>query len=175
VNEGKRDTGPVLGRVHEPGEGDERDLLLGWLAFHRDALEAQCAGLTADQLAQRPVATSGVSLLGIVRHMAEMERVYGVWANGCRCELVRLWGPYDEDGPGRDFDCDASQVVRSLRAWRDEKAGTDGMISGLDLGDAGGANGRSVRWNVHKLLDEYARSTGQADLVRARVDAATVD
>ncbi|MEP6697854.1 MAG: DUF664 domain-containing protein, partial [Pseudonocardiales bacterium] len=69
-------------RVREPGDGDERTVLLGWLAFHRNALEAKCAGLDAEQLATRSVSPSPPSLLGLVRHLTEMERAYGVWALG---------------------------------------------------------------------------------------------
>ena len=160
-------------RVPEPGEGGERDILLGWLSFHRDALAATCRGLADDQLVQRSAPPSRLSLLGLVRHMAEMERVYGVWANACRSELVWVWGEYVEDGPEHDFDCDASQVGRSMRAWRDEKASTDGVIRDLALDDALGSNGRTLRWNLHKLVGEYARHNGHADLLRERIDGVT--
>lgn len=160
-------------RVAEPGDGDERSVLLGWLAFHRSALEAKCAGLSDEQLAARSVPPSPLSLLGLVRHLAEMERVYGVWGNGCESRLVFVWGQHAEDGPDHDFDCDASQVAASVRAWRDERAGTDAMITRLGLDDPGGANGRTLRWNLHKLVGEYARHHGYADLVRERIDGAT--
>lgn len=156
----------------EPGDGDERSILTNWLAFHRNALQASCAGLSAEQLAERSAEPSSMSLLGLVRHLAEMERVYGVWANGCECELVFVWGEYAEGGQEPDFDCDASQVERSMRVWRDEKASTDAMISTLGLDDAGGANGRTLRWNLHKLVGEYARHNGHADLVRELIDGA---
>ena len=58
-------------RSDQPGDGDERSILLGWLAFHRDALEAKCQGLTDEQLVDRSADPSRLSLLGIVRHMAE--------------------------------------------------------------------------------------------------------
>ena len=160
-------------RVPVPEDGDERSVLLSWLAFHRNTLEAKCAGLSDDQLVERAASPSPLSLLGLVRHMAEMERVYGVWANGCTCELVWVWGEYAEGGPDHDFDCDATQVATSMRAWRDEKASTDGTIKELDLEDSGGANSRSLRWNLHKLVGEYARHNGHADLIRERIDGAT--
>ena len=160
-------------RVPEPGEGDERSIVLGWLAFHRNALDAKCVGLSNDQLVERSAPPSPLSLLGLVRHLTEMERVYGVWANGCRCELVWVWGEYVDGGPDHDFDCAATEVGHSMRAWRDEKASTDGVIRGLDLGDAQGANGRSLRWNLQKLVGEYARHNGHADLIRERIDGAT--
>lgn len=62
---------PDRRRVAEPGEGSERELLLGWLAFHRDALAAKCAGLYPDLLVLRSASPSALSLLGIVRHLTE--------------------------------------------------------------------------------------------------------
>jgi len=82
----------------EPGEGNERSILLGWLAFHRSVLAATCAGLSDDQLAERPAPPSPLSLLGLVRHLAEMERLYGAWANGCPSHLVRVWGEHVDGG-----------------------------------------------------------------------------
>jgi len=155
----------------EPGEGDERSILFGWLAFHRSALAATCAGLSDDQLVQRSAPPSPLSLLGLVRHLTEMERQYGAWANGCPSHLVRVWGEYADGGPDLDFDCAVTEVAKSMRAWRDEKASTDGTIKGLELDDTEGANGRSVRWNLQKLVSEYARHNGQADLIRERLGA----
>ncbi len=66
-------------RAEQPADGDERSILVGWLALHRDALAAKCRGLSDEQLVQRAAEPSALSLLGLVRHMAEMERVYGVW------------------------------------------------------------------------------------------------
>jgi hypothetical protein len=160
-------------RVPEPPDGDERALLLGWLAFHRSALQAKCAGLSDEQLATRATPPSPLSLLGLVRHLAEMERVYGVWANCCPSELVQVWGTYDEGGPEHDFDCSADQVAASMRAWRDEKASTDGAVRHISLDDATGANGRSLRWNLQKLVGEYARHNGHADLLREAIDGVT--
>jgi hypothetical protein len=63
--------------VEEPEDGDERSIVLGWLAFHRDALQAKCDGLAPHELVARSAEQSRLSLLGLVRHMAEMERTYG--------------------------------------------------------------------------------------------------
>jgi len=63
-------------RAAEPEDGDERALLLGWLRFHRDALAAKCAGMTAAQLVEQSAPPSTLSLLGLVRHLTEMECHY---------------------------------------------------------------------------------------------------
>jgi hypothetical protein len=106
-----------IARVPEPLDGDERSILLGWLAFHRNALEAKCAGLDADQLIRRSAPPSPLSLLGLVRHVTEMERAYGVWALGPNVPLTWVWGDYTDGGPEWDIDADASMVEVSMTAW----------------------------------------------------------
>lgn len=159
--------------MNQPPDGDERTVLLGWLAVHREALRSACAGLSDEQLVQHVFPSEPLSLLGLVRHLAEMERTYGVWANCCTSTPVLLWGPSTEEAPERGFECSAGDVASSMRAWRDEQASTDAVVRALPLDDAGGANGRSVRWNLLRLIGEYARHNGQAELLRARLGALT--
>lgn len=161
-------------RVDQPKDGDERRILLGWLAFHRNALEAKCHGLTAEQLVHRAVPPSSLCLLGLVRHVTEMERAYLVWALGPNVPLKWVWGEYTDDGPAWDFDADASMVAESMAAWEQEKRAADAVIGeyeSLDL--KGDGNGHSVRWNLQKLIGEYARHNGQADLIRECIDGQT--
>jgi hypothetical protein len=161
-------------RAPEPGDGDERVVLLGWLAFHRDALAAKCAGLDADQLAQRSAPPSRLSLLGLVRHLTEMERAYGTWALGPKADLTWVWGEYADDGPEWDIDADPSMLDESMRAWQSEKQRVDERLAKHQSLDAiGEGNGYSVRWNVQKLVGEYARHNGHADLLRERIDGST--
>jgi hypothetical protein len=161
-------------RVPEPPDGDERSVLLGWLAFHRNALKAKCAGLDAEQLATRSASPSPLSLLGLVRHLTEMERVYAVWALGPKAELRFVWGEYTDDGPEWDIDADASMVPDSMAAWEREKRAADDRIrQHAELGSVGAGNGRSLRWNLQKLVGEYARHNGHADLIRERIDGQT--
>src|SRR5262245_65513787 len=158
----------ALVRSEQPGDGDERTILLGWLAFHRDALEAKCRGLTDEQLVTRAADPSHLTLLGLVRHMAEMERVYGLHG-----PLPWLWGDYENDEE-HDFDCTAAAVAEPFRAWRDEKTQTDAAIARHSrLDEIGAGNRRSVRWNLAKLVGEYARHNGHADLLRERIDGQT--
>jgi hypothetical protein len=63
-------------RAPEPDDADELDLILAWLAFHRDALAAKCEGVDHDDLVRAGLGGSALSLLGLVRHLTEMERVY---------------------------------------------------------------------------------------------------
>ncbi|HEY7224514.1 MAG TPA: DinB family protein [Micromonosporaceae bacterium] len=160
-------------RSPEPADADERGIVLGWLAFHRDALQVKCQGVPDEQLVERAAAPSKLSLLGLVRHMAEMEHVYGNWSLGPKTPLAWVWGSYDDDAEP-DFDCTVADVDASLRAWREQMARTDEAIAahpGLD--ERGEGNGRSVRWNLAKLVGEYARHNGHADIIRERIDGQT--
>ena len=164
----------ALDRVAEPVDGDERTVTLAWLAFHRNALAAKCDGLTPAQLATRSAPPSPLSLLGLVRHLTEMERVYGTWALGPKQPLQWVWGEYTDNGPEWDIDADESMVDVSLAAWAGEQAAADARIRALPSLDAvAGGNGYSLRWNLQKLIGEYARHNGHADLIRERIDGAT--
>ena len=160
-------------RVPEPPDGDERDILLGWLAFHRDALAAKCADLNGDQLTVRSALPSALSLLGLVRHLTEMERAYGAWALGPATDLSLVWGEYTDGGPEWDFDAEASMLADSMAAWAREKTATDTRVRAHASLDSVGGNGRTVRWNLLKLIGEYARHNGHADLLRELIDGRT--
>lgn len=161
-------------RIPEPADGNERSILLGWLAFYRNALEAKCDGLWDKQLADRSVLPSSLSLLGLVRHLTEMEHVYAVWALGPQLKLTMVWGEYTPGGPEWDIDADAHQVDESLRAWKRERATADEHIAAhTSLDEKCEGNRRSVRWNLTKLIGEYARHNGHADLIRECIDGQT--
>lgn len=160
-------------RAEQPPDGDERSILTGWLAFHRDALAAKCHGLTDDQLVERAAEPSALSLLGLVRHMAEMERAYGVWPLGPKADLEWVWGNYENDAE-HDIDCDATMVEESMHVWRGETRKTDeALAQHPTLDELGDGNGYSVRWNLAKLVGEYTRHNGHADLIRERIDGQT--
>ena len=162
-------------RAPEPDDGDERSILLGWLAFHRDALAAKCADLVPEQLAERSVSPSALSLLGIVRHLVEMENAYGAWAlGGPKGGFRPVWGEYTDHGPEWDFDVAPSMADESLAAWHRMMRSTDESIAGYPTLDAVAAgNGHTVRWTLNKLVGEYARHNGHADLLRERIDGRT--
>ena len=92
----------------EPPDRDERSILLGWLAFHRNALARTCADLEPGQLVERSTPPSPLSLLGLVRHLTELERAYAVWALGPKEPLHWVWGSCTDDGPEGDIDADES-------------------------------------------------------------------
>lgn len=161
-------------RAPEPPDGDERSILIGWLAFHRSALEAKCAGLDPAHLVTRSAPPSPLSLLGLVRHLTEMERVYAVWALGPETDLQWVWGEYTDDGPEWDMDADESMLDDSMDAWQRERQRADDLIQNqATLESIGAGNGYSVRWNLQKLVGEYSRHNGHADLIRERLDGQT--
>ena len=108
---------------HDPETtGDERATLTGFLDYHRGTLEWKCAGLTPEQLARRAIAPSTLSLLGLVRHLADVERS---WFR------IRLAGEgvthifFTETEPDLDFDgavADPDEVATAFAAWRREVA-----------------------------------------------------
>jgi hypothetical protein len=161
-------------RVPEPSDGSEADILVGWLRFHRDALAAKASGLTAEQLTSTAAPPSTLTILGLVRHLTEMERVYGAWAMGGSGELAFVYGEYVDGGPEWDFDVEPSMVEASMANWQRECEATDRALTGAGSLEAlGTGNSRSVRWNLQKLVGEYARHNGHADIVRQRVDGST--
>jgi hypothetical protein len=164
----------AMARVPQPPDGDERSISLGWLAFHRNALEAKCHGLDPRQLVERAAPPSPLSLLGLVRHLTEMERAYAAWALGPKVELQWVWGVYTDDGPEWDIDVNESMVEESMAAWQREKQLADERIQQhVELDSVGEGNGYSLRWNLQKLIGEYARHNGHADLIRERIDGQT--
>jgi hypothetical protein len=106
--------------------------------------------------------------------MTEMERAYAAWALGPRHKLEMVWGDYTDDGPEWDFDVDASMFEESITAWERERKSADERIAQHETLDSIGAgNGYSLRWNLQKLIGEYARHNGHADLIRERIDGLT--
>ena len=167
-------------REHGPRLGDERGTLVESLRRQRLTLELKCAGLDAEQLARRSVEPSTMSLLGLVRHLAEMERgTFRVLMAGQ--EVPRLFcSETDRDG---DFDGavpDPQVVAQAWEAWRAEvDFGTRFVAEApsLDLtGDdplnqhGSGGGSMSLREALVGLIEEYARHLGHVDLLRERID-----
>jgi uncharacterized damage-inducible protein DinB len=149
---------------------DERAVLLDYLRRYRLTLEMKCAGLDAGQLARRSVPPSTMSLLGLVRHLAEVERGW------FRRDLAGQQAPplfrsrTDPDGDWTGAVPDPAVVDEAWRAWRDEVAFAEELAAGTaDLGTAG-RSGRSLRDLLVHMIEEYARHCGHADLLRERID-----
>jgi uncharacterized damage-inducible protein DinB len=160
-------------RADPPGQGDERTTLLAFLRWMRGTLELKCAGLDAADLARRSLEPSKLSLLGLVRHLTDVER--GWFRRGLAGEDVPgLYATRDE--PDGDFDGavpDPDVVARAWEAWRTEAAYTDRFAATADLGvtvDDPWRGPLSLRWVLVHIIEEYARHLGHADVLRERID-----
>jgi hypothetical protein len=167
-----RETGPRL--------GDERTTLAEALRCARLTLEMKCAGLDADAMARRSAGPSTMSLLGLVRHLAEIERgTFRVMMAGQ--DVPRLF--CSDTDPDGDFDGavpDPGVVAESWDAWRAEVEFAARLVAeapSLDItGDdplnqhGSGGGSMSLREVLVGMIYEYARHLGHADLLRERID-----
>ena len=163
-------------RENGPSLADERTTLAEFLRRQRETLKLKCAGLDAEQLARRAVEPSTLSLLGLVRHLAEVERI---WFRRCLAGLDMPSLYRSAEAPDGDFDGalpHAAAVTQAWDAWHAEVAFADHFIAGApDLEVTGpdpNKDGRriSLREILVHMVEEYARHNGHADLLRERVD-----
>jgi uncharacterized damage-inducible protein DinB len=154
-------------------------MLEAWLDFHRATLALKCSGLDDDQARLASVASSSMTLLGLVQHMAEVERNWfqRVFAG---LDVPPVLGEDNADGftlkPGRTLE-------EATAAWQEEVARGRELTAAASLDDFGrlpeqeaahvGGAGVSLRWIMVHMLEEYARHNGHADLLREGVDGVT--
>ena len=167
------DTDP---RADPPTQGDERATIAGFLRWQRDTLELKCAGLDAIDLARRSVEPSTLSLLGLVRHMAEVERIWFRRVMAGQDAPPHFSSDADPDG---DFDGaapDPELVAQAWDTWRAEVAFAERFVAeapDLDVtGNEPWRGAMSLRWVLVHMVEEYARHNGHADLLRQRIDGA---
>jgi uncharacterized damage-inducible protein DinB len=149
----------------------ERAMLEGWLEFHRVTLLLKCEGLDDAGRKARPVPTSLLSLHGLLRHMAEVERNWFRRVLTRESDAPPIW--YDlaiEDSelvPLDDADWEAD-----LAAWHAECEHSRAAAAAHQLDDTGIRHGEpcSLRWIYTHMIEEYARHNGHADLIRELVD-----
>lgn len=146
----------------------ELPTLQDYLGDYRLTLTMKCAGLSAEQLTRRSVPPSSMSLLGLVRHLAEVERDWRTWILPDQ-QVDKLYGPGDADFTGAV--ADPALVEAAFADLAREQQDTDALLARYpDLGERVGPDGIALRelW-VHRV-EEYARHCGHADLLRERVD-----
>ncbi|MFB6841739.1 DinB family protein [Streptomyces sp. NPDC056361] len=146
----------------------ERATLLDFLTDYRITLRLKCEGLDAEQLARRSVPPSTMSLLGLLRHLAEVERDWRNWITDGD-PLPKLYGKRDADFHGAV--AEQSVVDSAYADLAREQAATDAAIAGFpDLGERVGKDDMAIRELMVHMIDEYARHCGHADLLRECVD-----
>jgi uncharacterized damage-inducible protein DinB len=165
-------------RTDTPAAGDEHAMLTAFLRLQRETFALKCSGLDAAAMARRAVEPSTLSLLGLLRHLAEVERRW----------FRRIMAGQDvprrfvtDAEPDADFDGavpDPEAVAQAWAAWREEVAFAERLVAETpDLDSPGKAPDSwrgeiSLRWLLLHLLEEYARHNGHADLLRERIDGA---
>ena len=145
-------------------------MLEAWLEFHRMTLLLKCEGLDDEQRRRQPIPTSLLSLHGLVRHMADVERN---WFR--RTLLSEADVPYryrdraDDDG---DLRLDDADWETDLAAWNEECEMSRTAAAARELDEVGDRHGQpcSLRWIYVHMIEEYARHNGHADLIRELVD-----
>jgi hypothetical protein len=145
--------------------GDEMTLLRGWLDFHRATLVAKCEGLSDELVKTRPVDSSDLSMLGLVRHLTNMEASRLLWWAGQDIPLP-FRGEEDFEGV-----TDATPDD-DLMAWREMCRRGDEIVAASSPDDVG-ATHRSLRSTMLNLIYEYSRHMGHADILRELLDGAT--
>lgn len=159
-------------RVGPPLTGDERETLRAWLEYHRATLARKCAGLSDEQLRQRSMPPSTLTLLGLVRHLAEVERTWFhrvfedpavplVWSS-----TMDFQAAYDASGATRE---------QAFTAWQREVDRSRAIERSSPSLERMGHQPRwerdvSLRYVMTHVLLEYARHNGHADLIREGVD-----
>ena len=159
-------------RIGPPSIADEREMLRAFLDFHRATLAMKCDDLSDEDLRRRSMPPSTLSLLGLVRHMAEVERAwFRRVINGEDIPLV-----WSADG---DFQVayDASTATRpeAFAAWQAEVEHSRRIERAAESLDVTGYNARSnekvsLRLVMLHLMHEYARHNGHADFLREGID-----
>jgi Protein of unknown function (DUF664) len=171
-------TAPQIERTDPPRVAGERESLETWLDFHRTTLLYKCAGLTAEQLARRPVPPSTLSLLGLVRHMAEVERW---WFRRLFAGQPGVGDLFITDGyPDGEFDlAEAGRAEEDLATFGTECDLARTAAAGRSLDDTfpDPRQGEPIdlRWVYAHMIEEYARHNGHADILREQIDGVTGD
>jgi uncharacterized damage-inducible protein DinB len=154
----------------------EREMLRAWLDYHRATLAWKCDGLSDEQLREYAVPPSQLSLLGLVRHMGEVERWWFRVVFDGQEDVER----YPDNSEWRGLE--AADVPADFAIWREECDKSRALEAGaLSLDETGIEHYRgqnyeiSLRWIMTHMIEEYARHNGHADLLRERIDGQTGD
>jgi uncharacterized damage-inducible protein DinB len=170
-------TAPEPARSEPPIVGPERRQLDAWLDYHRQTLLAKCAGLTGEQLVTASVPPSNLTLIGLVRHMAEVERS---WFRTRFAAQPTGYIYCTEDQPDADLEnIDPAAAEQDYATFTQEVELARAVVAHRDLDEtyfnAYRKGDMDLRWIYVHMIEEYARHNGHADLLRERIDGATGD
>jgi len=154
--------------------GSERETLLGFLDWHRATLELKCSGLSDEQLRLQASPPSTLSLLGLVRHMAEVERSWFRRVIGGEDVGLVYSDSWDYQAA---YDTTGADIDQAWANWRAEIDAARRVVEAKGLDDTGihRRNGEtfSLRWVLVHMIEEYARHNGHADFLREAIDGQT--
>ena len=167
-------TAPAVDRRDDDPFDTERESLDEALDWHRETLLWKCQGLTGEQLASRPLATTTLSLLGLIRHLALNER----WWFRIRFlgddSLEEIYTTEDNpDGELNDGTADSAEADYGIYLEEIELARRAAAGRGLDEMFPGRTGSLTLRWVYLHMISEYARHIGHADLLREAIDGVT--
>jgi hypothetical protein len=164
-------TAPDIIRTGGSLVADERDMLNGYLSWHRSSFLLKCAGLTGERLAERAAPPSSLSLLGLIRHLAKVERTW--FRQRFAGQPVE---PLHASKKDADFDdLDPARAADEYALLIEEMRLADEAAAGASLDDTFTFRDEvySLRLVYLHMIGEYARHNGHADMVRERVDGVT--
>jgi uncharacterized damage-inducible protein DinB len=165
-------TAPEINRAEDgPQAGPERPVLQATLEWHRETLLWKCSGLTGEQLAARPVPPSQLSLLGLIRHMTKVERV---WFR-TRFAGEPVGNPFGENWNADFEEVDPARAAADYARLTEEFKACDAAVANDSLDDTFDLKGElmSLRTIYLHMIEEYARHNGHADILREQIDGAT--
>ncbi|WP_369779647.1 DinB family protein [Streptomyces sp. R33] len=162
-------------RTAPPDVGGERETLSAVLDWQRATFELKCAGLSPEQLSEKAVAASALSLHGLLRHLSGVERWW------FRIQFAHEDVPllyYSDDDPDQDFESLDGDVEEAFAVWRAECERSRQITAAAASLDETGIRKRtgepiSLRRIMVDMIAEYARHNGHADLLREGIDGAT--
>ncbi len=162
-------------RTEPPLAGDELATLNGFLDFQRQTVLLKCAGLSPAQLVTPAVASSNLRLLGILRHLVDVERGWLSEVFTGAAELS-IWGP-EPDADLLVEQADAESVAATFARYAEEVERSRAIVAAAQPGQLSVGLSRtgvpfSLRWILVHLIEEYARHNGHADLIRQALDGA---
>jgi hypothetical protein len=168
-------TWPSPDRTYPEQTAGERESLDAWVDFHRATLLMKCAGLEPEQLATRSCPPSSLSLLGLVRHLTEVE----AWFHDFDRMPAGDWYSHEKDPDACFNDVAPASAAADLAALQASIERARAAVNDLDLDEISPEpdDGRpvSLRWIYLHMIEEYARHNGHADLLRERIDGVTGD
>ncbi|GAA0912518.1 DinB family protein [Nonomuraea longicatena] len=165
--------GPADPRTDPPASGTERELLTAFLDWERETLAWKCAGLSPAQMRLRSAEPSVMSLLGLVRHLTDVERYWFRTVLAGADVGPLYWNDVDDS----EFDVVRVQPEGALAVWRAEVGLAREISARLPLETLSERERHGERYSHRHILihltQEYARHNGHADLLRERIDGVT--